>query len=533
MSDENSIIKFRPAQIEFVKGVDRHGVVAFLARRQFGKTTILSAIALKKMMKRKDHTVVFGSVKLNLSREIVRKEAEIMRRAIASLQAEATDASGMLTTVDTTTGRDLGKLRDDDYAEMFEQQRLEFRYYHTRQSYSRTKVVALLPDTVGETGDLICDEISRSKQWAETWEAIEPIVQSNPDYRLLLATTPSPDDSHLSNQMLCPPVGTPLPLNPKGNWYRSEYGFWVLRVDAFDAYAGGVPVYDLETREPLDPAEHRRRAMDKDAWDRNYGIKFILGGTSAIGVVQLQCAQTRGIDQCKFIMVDEESDLQEAIAWLRLHLGPNPVGMGVDLATTEKEASNPTSFAVVELDGTDVIFRLVAAWKTRDPDLARHRIKSLVTAVNSRTYGPRARRLAIDATNERYFSKDVQTALAGLVPVELVIASETVELTGQEPITKKALLGNQFVDVLDRNVAWLPPERYLKEDLRRVKRDRGSFNAELGPNGEHGDTFDACKLALHALHSTSSGVVTAETLKQISMGANSLNGPTFIPRRLV
>ncbi len=526
------VIKFRPAQIEFARGVDRHGVVAFLARRQFGKTTILSAIALKKMMKRKDHTVVFGSVKLNLSREIVRKEAEIMRQAIASLQAEATDAAGLLTTVDTTTGRSLAKLKDDDYAEMFEQQRLEFRYYHTRTSYSRTKVVALLPDTVGETGDLICDEISRSKQWAETWEAIEPIVQSNPSYRLLLATTPSPDDAHLSNQMLCPPVGTPLPVNPLGNWYRSEYGFWVLRVDAFDAFAGGVPVYDLETREPLAPAEHRRRAMDKDAWDRNYGIKFILGGTSAVGVLQLQCAQTRGMDQCIFKMIDEESDLADALAFMLAHLGPNPVGLGLDLATTEKEASNPSSFAVVEKVGNEIIFRLVVAWKTREPAIARKYIQRIVTAVNSRSHGPRARRLCIDATNERYFSKDVQTMLAGLVPVELVIASETVELTGQEPITKKALLGNQFVDVIDRNVAWLPPERYLKDDLRRVKRDRGSFEAELGGNGEHGDTFDACKLALHALTSSSSGAVSAETLKQISMGANSATAPVFIPRRL-
>ena len=41
------------------------------------------------MLKRAGHTVVFGSVKLDLGREIVRKEAEAMQKAIAMLAAQA------------------------------------------------------------------------------------------------------------------------------------------------------------------------------------------------------------------------------------------------------------------------------------------------------------------------------------------------------------------------------------------------------------------------------------------------------------
>ena len=534
MNQTPAILKFRSGQKSFVRGVDRYGVTGFLARRQYGKTTILASISLKKMMKQRGHTVIFGSVKLGLGREVVRKESEIIRKAIASLQAEVAETDGQLKTVDTGTGKSLDKIRDDDYAEMFEAQKLEFRYYHDRLDYSRTKVVALEPDTVGETGDLICDEISRKKNWPEVWEAIEPIAQSNPDFRVIFATTPSPDDAHLSNEMLVPPVGTPLPVNPAGNWYRSDFGIWVLRVDAFDAYADGVPVYDLETREPLDPVEHRRRANDKDAWDRNYGCKFVLGGTSAVGVVQLNAAQTRGMGCCAFFLCEDDGDFERALAFVVDHIGSGKVGLGWDLATTEKEASNPSSFTVTEdIDGINWKGVATIAWKTADPDIALARAKKITEAVNSRPVGGRARGLAVDATNERYFAVRVQRALAALVPVELVIASETVEQPGSEPITKKALLGNQLAADINENRATLPPEKYIKEDFRRVKRDRGSFACEMGANGEHGDTFDSQKLSLYKLRGGSGGAITAETLTKIRIGNRGFGRlPVFIPNRL-
>ena len=153
--------------------------------------------------------------------------------------------------------------------------------------------------------------------------------------------------------------------------------------------------------------------------------------------------------------------------------------------------------------------------------------------VNLRPDGGRARRLAVDATNERYFATEVQREFSLLVPVELVVASEKVELPGEEAISKKALLGNQLVADLNDNKGTLPPERYIKDDFRRVKRDRGSFDCEMGPNGEHGDTFDSHKLALYALTSNAGGAITPEILKQIRVGTvNTGRLGTFIPRRL-
>lgn len=493
-------LKLRTGQRGFMRGIEEHRMVALLARRQYGKTTIFSAIALKKMMRKRGHTVIFGSAKLSLAREIVRKEAAIIQSAIMGMQQEAEAAAGMVTVNDGRTGKAVEKLGEDDFAEMFEAQRLEFRFWHTRSIYSRTKVVALLPDTVGETGDLMADEIGRVKNWREVWEAIEPIVSSDPEFRVLFCTTPPPDDTHYSFEMLAPPIGVDFPVNPAGNWYRSELGVWVLRIDAFDAWADGVPVYDMEKGKALTPEEHRKRAHDKDAWDRNYGVRFVIGGTAAVGILQLDTAQRRGIGKCACVQIETDDDMDRALQFLAVRLGSGKVGLGWDLATTEKETSNPSAFTVTEENGVEWSGIVTFTWKTNDPAIAEDRAERIIDTVARRPAGGKARALCVDATNERYFAVGIQRKFRAKVPVVLVIGSETIQRPGmEEPMTMKQFLGSMLVSEIDDNHATLPPERYLRDDFRLVKRDRGSFNASLGPEGQHGDTFDAHKLALWAL----------------------------------
>ncbi len=527
--EEEPIIKFRAAQREFLRGVEQHRLVAFVARRQFGKTTTFAALALKKMMKRANHTVVFGSAKLNLAREIVRKEAEVIQRAIAALAKQAEKAEGLLQVVDGKTGRMVSAVTADDFASLYEAQRLEFRFYHSKTIYSRTKVVALRADTVGETGDLMCDEIGRVKNWREVWEAVEPIVSSNPKFRVTLATTPPPDDSHYSFEMLSPKSGTEFEPCATGNWYRSEAGVMVLRVDALDAWADGVPVYDLERGEPLSPDEHRARALDKDAWDRNYAVKFVFGGTAACGLLQLESAQARGIGSCSCIVIEDEADMTIAMAFLRDHLTNNPVGIGLDLATTEKETSNPTALTVMESSGVELTGRLTLVWKTRDPAVSKERVRRVVKTINERSRGGPARRLCIDATNERYFAIELSRDIAGEVPVELIVGSESAPGINEDAMVMKAYLGNLLIGELEDNHLTLAPERYLKEDFRLVKRDRGSFSTDTAADGKHGDTFDAHKLALWALRGGAAGaVMSVEGIRMAAERAETV----FRPRRL-
>lgn len=525
-------IKFRvrAGQREFERGVREHRLTACLARRQYGKTTIASRISLEKMMRTPGHTVIFGSVKLDLGREIVRKEAEAIQKSIRALVAQAAESSTLLDVVDTQGGKSAAKLNPDDFADLYESTRLEFRLHHDRTTYSRTKVVALTPAAVGETGDLILDEVGRVKAFREVWEAVRPIIASNPDFRCMLTTTPPPDDSHYSFELLAPPIGTEFKPNPTGNWYRSEFGVWVLRIDAWDAYADGVPLYDDETGKAISPDEARAQDHDKDAWDRNYGVKFVLGGAAAVGLLQLDAAQRRGVGKCRLFQIETDDDVAAALDFLVEHLGPGRVGVGVDWATTDGATSNPTSITVLEEVGAEYVAPVTLVWKTRDPDLAIRRLTQVVEAVNARPAGGRARRVCQDASSEKYHCVNVRRELAHLVPVEDVVAGETVDQPGGEPITKKAILGNDLVGILDDNRLTTAPERYLKTDFRLVKRDRGSFTTDLGAAGEHGDTFDSHKFALRALTSSDGGL---ETTEGIRMGTGLRVGrPVFTPRRL-
>ena len=521
-------MRVRAGQREFERLVELHRICGLLARRQYGKTTIASRISLKKMMKVAGHTVIFGSVKLDLGREIVRKESAAMQAAIRSLSEAAAQGKALFDIVDQTGGKSVAKLNADDFAELYEAQRLEFQLWHSNTVYSRTKVVALTPAAVGETGDLILDEVGRVKNFREVWEAVRPIIASNPDFRCVLTTTPPPDDSHYSFELLAPPLHADFKVNPKGNSYRSELGVFVLRIDAWDAAADGVVLYDDDTGKPISPEESRRQEADKDAWDRNYGVKFVLGGTAACGLLQLDSAQRRGIGECTLIVVESEADVTRACEYIREHVGPGEVGLGWDLATTEKEKSNPSSFTVMERQGVEKIGRITVVWKTADPLVAKDRVRRLIEAVAERPDGGPARRLCVDATNERYFATEVQRDFAALLPVELVIASETIEKPGEGPMTMKAFLGSQLVGELDDNHLTLAPERYLKDDFRLVKKDRGSFTTEISPDGKHGDTFDSHKLALHGLLSTNDRALM--TTEGIKMGSNHRR--TFKPARL-
>jgi hypothetical protein len=494
-----SEFQVRAGQRAFERDVRFHRISGLLARRQYGKTTISGRIALRKMMKVPGHTVIFGSVKVDLGREIVRKEADALQKAFQMMTATAADAHLSLELADSLGGKKLPILSADDFAELYEATRLEFRLYHSNSVYSRTKVVALSPDAVGETGDIILDEVGRAKRFNEVLEAMLPIISSNPEFRAIFTTTPPPDDTHPSYELLSPPITAELPINPEGNTYRSESGVFVRRITAQDAYADGIPLYDDDTGAPISPEESRRQAKDKDAWDRNYDCKFVIGGTAAVGLMQLDTAQRRGIGECQFFNVTSDSEFDQALAWLSMKMGPGRVGLGWDLATTTKAKSNPSSFAVVEESGVERIGRAVINWKTADPDVAMERATRIVQTVGRRPVGGAARRLCIDATNERYFAKLVYKALGALIQVELVVASETIELPGVEPMTMKQHQGGLLVAQFDDNHMIVPPERYIKEDIRLVKKEKGEFVCEPDQDGRHGDTFDSLKQANYAL----------------------------------
>jgi hypothetical protein len=289
-----AIIQLRPYQdVAF----DRmEGMMAYVWRRQSGKSFTLGCVALDWMMEAVCD-VIFASAAIRLGTENIRKEAEVWRIMTETLRGQIKAGGGYDLT--TNADNDKGELLDvDAIADLFEHQKLETRLWHNRSQCSRSLVVAPNPDTaVGWTGHVIMDEVGRIPDFRDVYEAMEPIVSANQNFRIRLATTPPPDDSHYSYELLAPPAGSEFKPNEAGDFYESEAGLLVHRVDAWDGYEAGVPLYNLKSREPQTPEEHRALAVDRTAWDRNYGLKFISGGAAAISRLALMRAQEAGADE--------------------------------------------------------------------------------------------------------------------------------------------------------------------------------------------------------------------------------------------
>jgi hypothetical protein len=288
------LVSLRPYQSEVFR--NPLGILFFIWRRQCGKSFALANIGLDWMLETPGITVVFMSAALRLGMENIRKEAEVWRSVTSAMRSQMNEHGQYQLT--TNADDDSGHLLDvDAVADLMEHQKLECRLFHDNATYSRSIVIAPNPDTaVGFTGHLILDEVGRMPNFREVWEAAQPFVESNPNFLIRGATTPPPDDSHFSYELLADKGQAFFP-NPVGTFYRSLSNLPVHRLDAHDAYAANIPLYDLETRQPITPEQSRERSLDKTGWDRNYGCKFIRGGAAAISRQDLQAAGLAGANK--------------------------------------------------------------------------------------------------------------------------------------------------------------------------------------------------------------------------------------------
>lgn len=171
------------------------------------------------------------------------------------------------------------------------------------------------------------------------------------------------------------------------------------------------------------------------------------------------------------------------------------IALGLDIATTEKQKSNPSALAVTQYVSPIYFVRLLVSWKTADPNVTRAVLKHVIGGL---PFNYKPRKLCIDATSERFFAAELKREWYAVVPVELVVASEATEYMG-ERMTFKQYLGNLTVNTLDDGQLALPNERWLQKDFRLVVRDRGTFDCDVDEDGRHGDSFDGVKLSIHGL----------------------------------
>lgn len=468
-----------PYQKDLLNRAGDYGMLLMLWRRQGRKTTTFAWQALRWMAEYPGCLVTFATCALQLGSELTEREVQILLSIVGTMKSEASAAGQISTNAD--------RLEWYDVAELYTRNRLEVTLHHDRTSRSRTKIIAANYATArGYSGFVLLDEIGFIRDFKLFYEAVEPIFSANPDYRLWMATTPPEDDSHFSYELAAYPPGQEFPLNPLGNWYENESGIPVHRVSAADGCAAGVKLYSPKTREIVTPEQHRALALDKTAWDRNYGLIFTQGGVSACSLIALHEAQRRGVEE-NCIWCEDELPPD----WTR-HLVPGAeTAVGADPATTEKEKSNPFAVCVTQMiDGlyaAKVIFR----FHSSDGVKCRAILRDICRAV-------RPRALAIDATNERFWSAETRDAISDICWVELVVSSEKTEYQ-DEPVNYKTYLGNLAVNAIEDRAAALPPDKACRDDFRLVRRFRGGFDNLQDNAGHHGDAFDAYKQSIHAL----------------------------------
>jgi hypothetical protein len=449
-------------------------------------------------------------------------------------------------TYDATTGKEIiggngayaKRISAASFAELFTKQRLEFRAYYSDTSYSRTKVIAPNIATARSwSGTVLLDEVAFIRNFRELMTALLPVITTDKQFKLILATTPPEfDDTHHSFELLAPPPGLKFDARAEGNWYTSENDVRVHRADAFDTALAGKKIYDLKTGAVITPEEAFTRAPNKEGHRIAHWLMWTSGGRAACDLLKLRVAQERGIGQCQNFQINSDADMVTALNWLAENIGGTPphplpqggegdaafprsvgghrpplqktvkIGLGFDVATTTKGKSNPSVLSIMEEHGPEWIVRARFIWKTRDPETANQRIHSILDVLER--CGARPRALAQDATNEKYYGEQIRTRFRRQVPVILVVASESVQKPGlDKPTNWKEYLGNQLVaklDKLDDNNLTLPADDYTRADYRLVMKDRGRFTCEPNDQGMHGDCFDADKLAGHALTQISS-----------------------------
>jgi hypothetical protein len=182
--------------------------------------------------------------------------------------------------------------------------------------------------------------------------------------------------------------------------------------------------------------------------------------------------------------------------WTRSFARDAPIGIGYDIATTEKGMSNPAAIAVTQRISPMFRVRSLLRWKSGNASVHEAIFMRVIDDLIKAGLRPRA--ASIDASNEVFFAQNLRKKALGKCPVYLIKSGEKINWRGADSIYK-VLMGNILATYAEDNMLALPNEPWIVDDFRLVKRDRGSFMTELGENGEHGDTFDAVKHSIWAL----------------------------------
>ncbi len=511
----------RPYQTVALAIQQQRRIVGYYWARRCRKSTTAGDIYFQEMSAEPGRTVINCSASLMLGKESIGmtltaiEQAEILAAEAAAvrscMESNAQENNLQFKIANSATGREYrSRLSEQDFTELYQARAMELRLYFDKDSYSRELVLAPSIQTFRSYRALVgFDEFGYmpAAQAKDLINSADAMMRDTPDRRMLFFCNLSLGDNHPWFEMTMPreisaaTEDDQFPAKADGHLYIGQTGVLIHRVALKDAYAAGHLLYDDEGQ-PMTYEQCHSFPQMRGGWDVSYALNHKPGGASVIDIVAMITAQRRGVGQCHFVYVDSDAEFRRALNLLAGSLTGGQVGIGFDVATTTSEVSNPSSVTVREKIGNDRFDRLKVCWKERKPQIARERLQQIVQCVRNRPAGGPARRLCIDASNERYFAEETADLLARFIPVQLVIAGNAVqprppgysEKDGN--INYKTWLGDLEAAAVNDGRLALPPDEYIKNDYRMVMKDAGRFICVPdAQSGAHGDTFDSGKNA--------------------------------------
>jgi len=494
--------------------------IALYWARRCRKSTTLGDIAFDEMSKESGRMVIAASASLLLGKELVgvtlsaAEQAMLVMNEAAAVrtvfETGADENKLSFQVADSSTDKLLKGLTPEDFAELYQSSRMELRLYFDKTHFSRLQVIAPNPATARSwRATVLRDEAGFTNANFETElrMATDPMMRDTPDLKIIYASNLSSNDRHpyfettMPREITAETEDEQFPANPAGHLYIGQHGILIHRVALKDAYAAGHKLFD-DHSQPMTYEQCRMFPQFKSGWDGTYALNHKSGGAAAIDLIALLSAQRRGIGQSHFVFVETESDARRAFDLLRGSLRDGPVGVGFDVASTTGEMSNPSSITFTENVSGERFQRLVLVFKSKKRAVMSDYLQRGVRVVRERPAGGPARRLCIDASNERLAAEETKDDLSPLIPIELILGNAKVEPkpTGYgNDINYKTYQGDLYCAAVNEGRTVLPADDYIKQDHRLPMKAQGKYTCPVDSDGRHGDTFDSGKQAEYAL----------------------------------
>ncbi len=172
------------------------------------------------------------------------------------------------------------------------------------------------------------------------------------------------------------------------------------------------------------------------------------------------------------------------------HLRDGMVSLGLDVASTTENKSNPSALSLMEHWDSRYWVRLQLRWKTGDLDVMTSILRHLLR------YIPRAQRkvLVVDKSNEKFAANQLAKVLGREINVVGFAGNNKVRYQGEDSDAKTAM-GSAYCAALEDGLIALPAGKWIRDDHRQVTRNGARFEAKVDKEGNHADVFDSDKLA--------------------------------------